>query len=106
MAIRFKHLYNQVNLVILSKIEEFRYYGYYAITEQQLWNFCLDKKWHKKEVEQLHLHEIVATIYETKASDIMNYEQIRGLRSTQARGLLKEELGLFLYLSTGTEEVD
>lgn len=97
MGMRFEQLYQYVEVVIDSKIDEFRYYGYKAITKEQLWNYCLDKKWRKKDVGQLHLYEIVATIYEVSPSNIMNYEQVSTFSYTQDVSLSKEELDLLLY---------
>lgn len=97
MGMRFEQLYKHVEVVIDSKIEELHYYGYKAITKEQLWNYCLDKKWRKKDVGQLHLYEIVATIYDVSASNIMNYEQVNEFRYTQTVSLSKEELDLLLY---------
>lgn len=94
MVKRFEHIYRQVELVIASKIEEFHYCGYRAITRQQLWEYCIDKKWYRKNIDELHLHEIVATIYEATASSIMNYEQVKELRYTQAAALMRAGLDL------------
>lgn len=106
MVIRFEQLYKHVEIVIESKIEEFRYCGYKAITKEQLWNYCLDKKWRKKDVGQLRLYEIVATIYAVSASHIMNYEQVNEFRYTQVAPLSKEELDFLLYAPLKNEDID
>lgn len=112
MTIRFEQLYRYVEIVVESKIEEFCYYGYKAITKEQLWNYCLDKKWRKKDVGQLHLYEIVATIYDVQASNVMNYEQANEFRATQkdefqpiqTAALSKEELDFLLCAPVANEE--
>lgn len=83
MAVPFENLYNHVEMVLTSKIEEFRYCGYNAITQEELWTYCIEKKWRKKEIEQLHLYEIVATIYTVVASEVLSHMQIKDFRKNE-----------------------
>lgn len=97
MAVPFESLYQKVEIVLSGKIEEFQYCGYKAITKEQLWLYCIEKKWRKKTVGELHLYEIVATIYNAVASDLLNYTQIKTLKNTIIHAPLSdEELALLL----------
>lgn len=80
MAIPYESLYQKVQMVLNNKMEEFRYFGYEAITKEDLWNYCIEKKWRKKEVDELRLHEVVATIFAVTSSELISYAQVKGLK--------------------------
>ena len=97
MPIPFQSLYDKVLIVLDSKIEEFKYYGYKEITKDELWSYCIKKKWRKMNIEQLRLHEVVETIYHVSASEMMNYLQVTKLREQQSLVIIsKEEMELLL----------
>ena len=73
---KHEHLFNQLLTVLQSKIEEFHFLKYDTITLEQLWTFCVEKKWRKKNVEQLHLYELVATIFSVTPSDVFTHIKI------------------------------
>ncbi|SOC02448.1 ComN-like post-transcriptional regulator [Ureibacillus xyleni] len=75
--IQYEELYKKVLPVLESKLEEIKYYEYDSITKEDIWNFCIKKKWRKQIIEEIHLHEIVATIFTIKASDIVSHFQIQ-----------------------------
>lgn len=39
------------------------------------------KKWRKKKIEQLRLHEVIATIFAVSPSDIVSFNQVEFLQS-------------------------
>ncbi|MEG0472978.1 MAG: post-transcriptional regulator [Solibacillus sp.] len=80
MAIPYESLYQKVQIVINNKMEEFQYFGYNAITKEDLWNYCIEKKWRKREIDALKLHEVVATIFAVTSSELINYAQVQGLK--------------------------
>jgi hypothetical protein len=79
--IQFEQLYKEVLPVLQSKLEEIKYYEYDGITLEDIWNFCIQKKWRKKNVEELRLYEVVETIYSIKHSEIVSYFQIQQFHS-------------------------
>ncbi len=81
MTIPYEALYNKVDIILQSKLEEFHLYEYDAITMEQLWAYCVEKKWRKKVIEELPLYEIVSTIFSITPSELLNYEQVSNLKS-------------------------
>lgn len=81
VMIQFEQLYKEVLPVLQSKMDEINYYEYDGITLEDIWNFCINKRWRRKKVEELRLYEIVETIYSVKPSEIVSYFQIQQFRS-------------------------
>lgn len=77
-----EELFQKVLPVLQSKLEEFLYSGYDGITLEDLWSFCIEKKWRKKSIDDLRVYEIVETIYSVKASEIVSYSQIQHFKQT------------------------
>lgn len=95
--IQYEQLYNKVLPVLQSKLDEITYYQYDGITIEEIWNFCLRKKWRKKRIEKLRLFEIVETIYSIKPSEIVSYFQIQQFQTTNwFQEVTKEELQMLL----------
>ena len=80
MAIPYASLYEEVQIVLKNKIEEFHYFGYNSITEQDLWQYCIDKVWRKRNVQSLRLYELTSGILNVSASEIINYLQVNELK--------------------------
>lgn len=101
MPIPYESLYGKVQIILTSKVEEFHYFGYVTLTEQDLWSYCIDKIWRKQEVSLLKLHELASGIFNVRASEMINYMQINGLKQSAIDiELSPEELqGLFQPLS-------
>ena len=97
MQIPFFSVYEKVLLILTNKIEEFHYYGYDALTEQDLWKYCVDKVWRKQDVQNLRLHELTSGIFGTTASKVLNYVQISDFKKNELNlKLSQDELhGLF-----------
>ena len=81
MVVPYESLYRNVQIVLQSKMEEFRFHQYNAITVEQLWMYCIEKKWRKQVTEDLPLHVIVSTIFSVTPSEILNYAQVKDLQS-------------------------
>lgn len=93
----YQSLYEQLYAVLQSKYEEIQLYGYEDVTIEQIWQFCVEKKWRKRSIETLRIHEMVATIFSVTASELMQYAQVK--QSHQQEGLVKinvEELELLM----------
>lgn len=82
MTIQYERKFQKVLPVLENKLEEFKLLQYEGITEENIWEYCIKKKWKKKDVEKLHLYEIVQTIFTLKASDVMNYFQVQEMQNT------------------------
>lgn len=101
MGILYESLYQKVQIVIDNKMEEFKYFGYEAITKEDLWDYCIEKKWRKKNIEALRLHEVVATIFSVTSSELVNYAQVKGLvENTFQVEISEEELNLLFHKKT------
>ena len=76
VTIQYAKLFEKIRPAIETKIEEFKFYQYDTITAEELWRYCVEKKWRKKNVEQLHLYEIIATVLNVSPSDIVSFNQV------------------------------
>ncbi len=77
------HLYDRfrkdVQIVLQSKLEEFRLFDYNQVTEDDLWNFLTAKVWTKPK-ENVHIYEIVADIMQLKVSDFFTFQTVEQLK--------------------------
>jgi Post-transcriptional regulator len=64
-----------------SKLNEFRMLGYGKITEQELWDFLVKKKWRKVR-EETHLYQIVQDILSVHVNEYMNFAAVEALKLT------------------------
>ena len=93
MVVPYESLYRKVQIVLQSKLEEFQLYEYDAITIEQLWMYCVEKKWRKQVIEELPLHVVVSAVFSVTPSEILNYAQVKGLQSINGIiDLSREEL--------------
>ncbi|MBG9453411.1 hypothetical protein ABE61_04775 [Lysinibacillus sphaericus] len=97
MSMQHEQLFEKIRPAIDSKMEEFKYYQYNAITAEELWRYCVEKKWRRKNIEQLRIHEIIATIFAVSPSDIVSFNQVEFLQSNDwFTELNTEELKMLL----------
>jgi hypothetical protein len=97
MDIVYESLFKKVEIVIESKLEEFHYQNYTEITAQDIWQYCIAKKWKKQRVEELSIAAIVSTIFALKPSEIVSYVHVSDLYQTSLNiGLDLEELNMLL----------
>lgn len=80
MSMQHAQLFEKIRPAIECKIEEFKFYQYDTITAEEFWRYCVEKKWRKKDVEQLRLYEITATIFNVSPSDIVSFNQVEFLQ--------------------------
>jgi hypothetical protein len=80
MTVPYASLYEKVLIILQNKVEEFHYLGYKAITEQELWGYCIDKVWRKEDVQNMRLHQLTSGIFNVSASQIIQYQQLHGLK--------------------------
>lgn len=85
---------DHVKPFIISKMEEFHLLGYDKITEDELWEFLLTKKW--KKMEEVKVHQMAADILAVKVTDFMNFRTVETFKeaswfdSKDAKELLKD----------------
>lgn len=105
MTIQFEHIFQKVLPVLENKLAEFNYLQYDGISTEDIWDYCIQKKWKKKSVDQMHLYEIVQTIFSLKVSDVMNYFQVQEMQQTTDwfASINQEELNELLNLNKNEE---
>lgn len=91
MTIQNEKLFQKVLPVLQSKLEEFKYFGYDSITIEDIWNYCLVKKWRKLNIDELRLHEAVETVFSIKASDLVSQFQIQQFKEDHWFSEIKED---------------
>ncbi|WKA60032.1 post-transcriptional regulator [Planococcus shenhongbingii] len=78
--LNFTDQYDIVLPALESKCAEFHYLQYDTVTPEELWQYCIKKKWKKKNIGEMRLHEMVNDIMEMTASEFVAFHQIEGLR--------------------------
>jgi hypothetical protein len=76
---KYEYLRKQVGPALQSKLEEFQLLGYDKITEPQLWDFLIKKKW-KKAKEEINLHEVIQDIMSVKVSEYMSFATVEAFK--------------------------
>lgn len=79
---RFEHFHTQVQPALESKLAEFQLLGIDSVTEKELWDFLIKKKW-KKIKDEMKLYEIIQEIMSVKASDYISFATIEEYKSTE-----------------------
>lgn len=97
MPRRFGHLFTHMLPAIESKKTEFHLYGYTTVTEEDIWTFCVQKKWRKKNIEDMGMHEIANGILKISPAEYMTFTQIEEQRGANwFTDLNSEELQILL----------
>lgn len=66
-----------------SKSSEFHHFQYDTFTEEDLWEFCVKKKWRRKDIDTMHLYEMINDIMDMRASDFLAYHQVEELKKAR-----------------------
>jgi len=66
--VAFNELYQQVAFVLSMKCEDFALQGTH-ITTEELWGFCLKHLWQQEQLEQLHIHSLIADLFALSVQD-------------------------------------
>ncbi|OXS80505.1 post-transcriptional regulator [Domibacillus enclensis] len=74
--------YERLLPALISKVEEFRLYGYDSANVSTLWECLLKKKW-KKTDEERTFARLVGDILSVKPGDYMNYTQVAAFKTPQ-----------------------
>lgn len=103
MTIQSEQRFIQMLPAIESKKNEFHLYGYPTVTEEDIWTYCIRKKWRKKDVDSMKIHEIVKGILQITPAEFMTYTQIEEQRGSDWFSDLNNE-ELQILLSTPKQE--
>ncbi|CAM3112284.1 post-transcriptional regulator [Filibacter tadaridae] len=80
MKIEFEQLFTHMLPAIESKKNEFHLYGYPTVTTTDIWTYCVKKKWRKKDIAAMRIHEMANDILRISPSAFMTYTQIEEQR--------------------------
>lgn len=98
MKIGYEEIYMHVLPVLESKKNEFEVYQYEKVSEEDIWKYCLSKKWRKKVVPEIPLHQIVNDILSISPAEYMTFEQIQNFKTSNwFSEVNQEELQLLLH---------
>jgi murein tripeptide amidase MpaA len=79
-----QHLYQRYFIkmkpALQSKREEFQLLGMQEVTEKDIWNMLINKKW-KKPQEDIHSYEIMQDILSLTNSDYMTFRTIEAYKA-------------------------
>jgi hypothetical protein len=78
----YEHFRIRVKPALGSKLEEFQLLGYDTISEKELWEYLVKKKWKKVNTDK-RLFEVVQDILSIKVSDYMSFATIEAFKSPE-----------------------
>jgi hypothetical protein len=81
MSQDYGSFYETVRPALQSKLEEFELLGYDSVSETDIWDYLVKKKW-KKEKEDPNVSRIVQSILSLKVGEFMNYKAVEALKDT------------------------
>lgn len=81
MSQDYEGFYETVRPALQSKQEEFKLLGYDSVSEMDIWDYLVKKKW-KKEKEEPKVSRIVQSILSLKVGEFMNYKAVEALKDT------------------------
>ncbi|QBP40801.1 post-transcriptional regulator [Paenisporosarcina antarctica] len=91
MSANYDDLFELVGPALESKIYEFRLYNYNSVTEEDIWHYCINKKWRKRDIQEMGVSEMVNDILGTSPAHYMTHTQIEGFKSSNWFSELKQE---------------
>lgn len=105
MEIKHEQLFDHVSPAIESKRNEFHYYGYTTVTSADIWKYCVQKKWRKRNIPEMGIHELTNDVMEVTPAEYMTYTQIEEQRGSDwFSDLNSDELQLLLSPKKTTED--
>ncbi len=82
MSVKYGELFEVVQPALESKMLEFRLYNYNAVTESDIWHYCINKKWRKRDIQEMRVSELVNDILETSPAHYMTHTQIEQFKTS------------------------
>lgn len=87
----FEMLYKQVFDVLQMKCQDLHNQGIKNVTEEQLWQYFLEKKWHALDKEELHMYEIVSDIFALSTEQYIAFAQAKKLEVREQLAVVYED---------------
>ncbi|MGN7408526.1 MULTISPECIES: post-transcriptional regulator [unclassified Sporosarcina] len=104
MDIKYEQLFDHVRPAIESKMNEFHFYGYSTVTEKDIWKYCVQKKWRKRNISEMRTYELINDVMELTPAEYMTYTQIEEQRGSDwFSDLNSDELQLLLSPKKNSE---
>lgn len=82
MSVKYEELFELVRPALESKVFEFRLYNYDSVTDVDVWHYCINKKWRKRDILEMRVSEMVNDILETSPAQYMTHTQIEDFRTS------------------------
>ena len=100
----YEDIFLHVLPALESKKSEFKVYNYGTVTENDIWKYCITKKWRKQNIATLPLHRIVNDVLSVTPAEYMTFVQIQNSRTSNwFSEINQEELKLLLNPKIGEE---
>ena len=92
MEIRINTIFLHVLPALRLKLDEFdTIYNYKEITEEELWDYCLNNKFKHDDIEKQSISKVIKVIFDISMLDIIHYKQVLDDCSRGYFGKLSEE---------------
>ncbi|WP_019414050.1 post-transcriptional regulator [Paenisporosarcina sp. TG20] len=82
MIVKYEELFELVVPALESKIQEFRIYNYNSVTKEDIWHYCVNKKWKKNNIQEMRVFEMVNDILRTSPAQYMTHTQIEDYKTS------------------------
>lgn len=104
LEVQYEHIFQKVLPVLSIRKADFKMEGLDHITEQDIWQCLVLKKWKKISESDLALHRIIADIFSLTAAQYMTFTQVEELKiSNWFASVNKAELQLLIGKSGSPE---
>jgi hypothetical protein len=82
MSVKYEVLFQLVRPALESKIHEFRLYNYNSVKEADIWHYCINKKWRKRDILEMRVSEMVNDVLAVSPAQFMTHTQIEDYKTS------------------------
>ena len=82
MSVKYEELFQIVLPALESKIHEFRLYNYNSVKETDIWQYCINKKWRKRDILVMGVSEMVNDVLAVSPAQFMTHTQIEDFKTS------------------------
>ena len=82
MSVKYEDLFQLVRPALESKIHEFRLFNYNSVKEADIWHYCINKKWRKRDILDMRVSEMVNDILGVSPAQFMTHTQIEDYKTS------------------------
>ena len=82
MSVKYEELFQLVRPALESKIHEFRLYNYNSVKEEDIWHYCINKKWRKHDILEMRVSEMVNDVLAVSPAQFMTHTQIEDFKTS------------------------